>query len=219
MRKALEDAGYDDVPKNGLFIIGGLALEGREAPLSRLIEELGISKQSAGQLVDTLVTRGYLERNVDPEDRRRLVITLTDRGRDAVRVQSGARERIDHALENRVGENGMSALRKVLAALAGLKNDTMTQAGTPSPMRITAAIPILFAQDVVRAADYYKDACGFRIDFLHGEPPFYASVSRGDARLHLRFVKKPNFPELAAREISLILATFEVTDIKPSTRI
>lgn len=214
MRKALEDAGYDDVPKNGLFIIGGLALEGREAPLSRLIEELGISKQSAGQLVDTLVTRGYLERNVDPEDRRRLVITLTDRGRDAVRVQSGARERIDRALENRVGENGMSALRKVLAALAGLKNDTMTQAGTPSPMRITAAIPILFAQDVVRAADYYKDACGFRIDFLHGEPPFYASVSRGDARLHLRFVKKPNFPELAAREISLILATFEVTDIQ-----
>jgi hypothetical protein len=27
-------------------------------------------------------------------------------------------------------------------------------------------------------------------------------------------VKKPNFPELAAREISLILATFEVTDIQ-----
>ncbi len=91
MRKALDEAGYDDVPRNDLAIIGGLALETDETPLSRLIDGLGILKQSAGQLVDTLVTRGYLEREVDPEDRRRLVITLTDRGRDAARVQTEAR--------------------------------------------------------------------------------------------------------------------------------
>jgi uncharacterized glyoxalase superfamily protein PhnB len=54
---------------------------------------------------------------------------------------------------------------------------------------------------------------GFSIDFLHGEPPFYGAVSRDRACLHLRSVEKPNFAELAAREVSLILATVEVSDV------
>src|ERR1700761_5078175 len=83
MRKALAEAGCDDVPKNGLYIIGGLALGAGDAPLGQLVKELGVSKQAAGQLVDTLVLRGYLERMVDEEDRRRLTVTLTARGRMA----------------------------------------------------------------------------------------------------------------------------------------
>ena len=62
MRKALDTAGYDDIPGNGLYVIGGLAFGAPEIPLGQLIKELRISKQAAGQLVDTLVTRGYLER-------------------------------------------------------------------------------------------------------------------------------------------------------------
>ena len=34
---------------------------------------------------------------------------------------------------------------------------------------------------------------GFAIDFLYGQPPFYGSVSRGGACLHLRFVHEPVF--------------------------
>lgn len=48
---------FDDIPANGPYVIGGLALGG-EVPLSRLIQELRISKQAAGQLVDALVLRG-----------------------------------------------------------------------------------------------------------------------------------------------------------------
>ncbi|MES2451756.1 MAG: VOC family protein [Pseudomonadota bacterium] len=44
--------------------------------------------------------------------------------------------------------------------------------------------------------------------------PFYGSVSRDGLCLHLRFVERPNFAELAARESSLILATIEVNDVK-----
>ena len=65
MRKALEEAGFDDVPKNGLYVIGGLALGAGDVPLGQLVKELGVSKQAAGQLVDTLVLRGYLERTPD----------------------------------------------------------------------------------------------------------------------------------------------------------
>jgi DNA-binding MarR family transcriptional regulator len=76
-RTALDAAGDDDIPKNGLYVIGGLARETGGHPLSQVIEELQLSKQAAGQLVDILVMRGYLKREVDSEDRRRLTIGLT----------------------------------------------------------------------------------------------------------------------------------------------
>src|ERR1700744_6143741 len=74
MRSALAEAGYDDMPRNGMYVIGGLALGAGDVPLGQLIEELGVSKQAAGQLIDTLVLRGYLARRADDEDRRKLTI-------------------------------------------------------------------------------------------------------------------------------------------------
>src|ERR1700759_884344 len=79
MRRALEAAGYDDIPGNGLYIIGGLSA-GLDIPLGQLLKELRLSKQAGGQLVDALVNRGYLDRRVDADDRRKLVVTLTERG-------------------------------------------------------------------------------------------------------------------------------------------
>lgn len=117
MRQALEEAGYDDIPKNGLYVIGGLALDASDTPLSQLIRDLGISKQSAGQLVDALVTRGYLHRAEDPQDRRKLIVTLTTRGRAAATLQSDASRRIDTLLARRVGPTGIGNLRQTLVAL------------------------------------------------------------------------------------------------------
>jgi DNA-binding MarR family transcriptional regulator len=123
MRRALAEAGYDDVPGNGLYVIGGLALGGGDTPLGQLVRELRISKQSAGQLVDALVARGYLERAVDPEDRRRLNIGLTERGRAAAAAQAEARARIDAALAARIGAEAVAVMRNGLAELVDLGRD------------------------------------------------------------------------------------------------
>lgn len=120
MRRALEQAGYDDIPKNGLYVIGGLALGAGDAPLSALVRDLHLSKQSAGQLVDALVTRGYLERAEDPQDRRKLVVTLTTRGHAAATAQATASKRIDALLAERVGQANVGKLRQALAALVGI---------------------------------------------------------------------------------------------------
>jgi DNA-binding MarR family transcriptional regulator len=117
MRRALETAGYDDIPRNGLYVIGGLALGAGDAPLAALIRDLRISKQAAGQLVDTLVNRGYLARHVDERDRRRLVVTLTERGRAAAATQAAARERVDAELLGKVGPECLQHTRIALAAL------------------------------------------------------------------------------------------------------
>lgn len=123
MRRALAEAGYDDVPRNGLYVIGGLALGAGDVPLGQLIKELRISKQAAGQLVDTLVLRGYLERTGDPDDRRKLIVGLTERGRAAAEAQAAARMAIDTELAARVGEADVARARRVLAALIDLAHD------------------------------------------------------------------------------------------------
>lgn len=120
MRQALTEAGYDDIPKNGLYVIGGLALGAGVVPLGQLVKELGVSKQAAGQLVDTLVLRGYLDRTMDPEDRRKLTVTLTERGRAAAAAQAVAREKIDSELVACAGPEAVRSTRRTLAILIDL---------------------------------------------------------------------------------------------------
>jgi DNA-binding MarR family transcriptional regulator len=130
MRRALDEAGYDDIPKNGLYVIGGLAMGVGEVPLGQLVKELRISKQAAGQLVDVLVLRGYLTRTADSDDRRKLTVALTERGRAAAEIQATAREKIDAALVACVGPKDVECTRRTLAALIDLghrgggENDT-----------------------------------------------------------------------------------------------
>ena len=120
MRRALAEAGYDDIPKNGMYVIGGMALNSDALPLGELIKQLRVSKQAAGQLVDSLVLRGYLKRDEDPNDRRKSNVTLTNRGRAAAVVQAAAREQIDARLLALVGPEDVLRTRRTLAALIDL---------------------------------------------------------------------------------------------------
>lgn len=115
MRSALDQAGYDDIPANGLYVIGAMAFG--ETALADIIRQLGVTKQAAGQLVDALVLRGYLTRDVDPDDRRRLTVALTERGQAAADTQARARDAIDAELVARVGADKVRHAREVLAAL------------------------------------------------------------------------------------------------------
>src|SRR6185437_8346268 len=109
IRRALDDAGYDDLPPNGPYVIGAIART--SAPLASVVRQLGVSKQAGGQLVDTLVVRGYLDRSVDPTDRRRLVVGLTDRGAAAAAVVRGAVDTVEDDLRATVGDRQLQAAR------------------------------------------------------------------------------------------------------------
>jgi DNA-binding MarR family transcriptional regulator len=118
MRRAQIGVGCEDIPRNGSYVLGAIARGG--SPLSGIIEGLGVSKQAAGQLVDTLVVRGYLDRAPDPDDRRRMTVSLTDRGRAAAEAGRQAVDRIDEQLAARVGPESVAHTRATLAALIGL---------------------------------------------------------------------------------------------------
>jgi catechol 2,3-dioxygenase-like lactoylglutathione lyase family enzyme len=117
----------------------------------------------------------------------------------------------------------LTLAQEIVAVEAGFENWSALKASAADskpPSKPSAGKPvllgaILFVRDVTKAAAFYAERLGFSIDFLHGCPPFYGSVSRDQSCLHLRLVHtESHFPELAAREGSLILATLEVRNVK-----
>ncbi len=119
IRRRLFGAGFDDMPHNGPFVLGGMANHGMTP--ENLIRALGISKQAASQLIDVLVVRGYLNRSVNPDDRRRMMLELTERGRAAAAaVQDGIRW-VDGELTKVLTPEEIHTLRKGLAALSDIR--------------------------------------------------------------------------------------------------
>jgi DNA-binding MarR family transcriptional regulator len=118
----LAAAGFDDLPRNGPFVLGGMANHGDSAV--DMIRGLGVSRQAASQLIDVLVLRGYLDRQINPDDRRRMDIELTERGRAAAVVIRAAVEQVHRQLDAKISPAGWPVLRPALAALAAIKQET-----------------------------------------------------------------------------------------------
>jgi catechol 2,3-dioxygenase-like lactoylglutathione lyase family enzyme len=111
------------------------------------------------------------------------------------------------------------ALEAGCASWAELKSNT--EAAPPVGERpetretaVASAKPVLYVADVDAAATFYRDQLGFRTDFVHGNPPFYGSVSRDGATLHLKFVDEPVFAPGAAEREGLIMAFVEAPNVR-----
>lgn len=122
VRAALAAAGYDDLPRNGAFVVGGMARDASTrdatgAGAADLARQLGVSKQAVSQLLDTLELRGYLDRHPDATDRRRMVIELTERGRAAAEAIEQANTAMDGRVVELIGDDGLRVLRRHLAAV------------------------------------------------------------------------------------------------------
>ena len=131
------------MPGNGSYVVGGIARNGPEmvgdiaaegTALSPLAAQLGVTKQATGQLIDALVERGYVLRSPDEQDRRRVLVTLTERGAAAAASVRGAVEDVDARLAGKVSGAALLEMRHVLGALAEL--DTFKH--EPGRRRLTA---------------------------------------------------------------------------------
>jgi DNA-binding MarR family transcriptional regulator len=126
IRARLAAAGFDDLPRNSAYVLGGIVNHGGSA--SGLVRELGVSKQAASQLIDTLVVRGYLRREADADDRRRVTIDVTERGRAAAAaVRSGVQE-VEAQLADAISPAQLAGMRAGLTALCTIREQMEAEA-------------------------------------------------------------------------------------------
>ncbi|MCA2208752.1 MarR family winged helix-turn-helix transcriptional regulator [Nocardia rosealba] len=106
-------AGFPDVrPAHG-FAFVRMAPDG--ATVGEIAEHLGVTKQAASQLVDELVTKGYVERNPHPRDARARLITLTDRGWACTRAADAALGELTRNWSGTLGTGDLVQVRDALA--------------------------------------------------------------------------------------------------------
>lgn len=98
----------------------------------------------------------------------------------------------------------------------------------PRPV-LTSISAQLFVADIQASCVFYTDKLGFAVDFVYGDPPFYAQVTRDNARLSLRHIDEPVFAGdvreredllsasitvASADEIKRLFLSYQATDLR-----
>jgi DNA-binding MarR family transcriptional regulator len=78
-------------PLTQTWVLGRLDREG-PASVSDLAQALRVRPQSMAQTVGDLEAEGMVERNPDPDDRRRALVSLTEAGQARIEADRAARE-------------------------------------------------------------------------------------------------------------------------------
>jgi DNA-binding MarR family transcriptional regulator len=179
----LHAIGVDDLPRNGATLLGGIASTG--GPRPDLPAGLGVTKQAVSQAIEILARRGYLERDPDPGDRRRISLTLTPRGQEVVDAVVRGVESVDARLLERVPAEQVAAMRSALRALAVIKTDAAAAgAGERRPPRqFRQFSPIFPVRDLAAALAHYA-ALGFDT-FPYEDGDGYGFADREGTGLHL----------------------------------
>src|SRR5215470_13920572 len=87
----------------------------------------------------------------------------------------------------------------------------------PSKAALIAAVPQLFVADIAASCDFFTGKLGFAVDFIHGEPPFYAQVTRDRAQIALRHVDGPAMAKIVdamRSDVDLLAASITVDDVQ-----
>ncbi len=80
---------------------------------------------------------------------------------------------------------------------------------TPRPI-LNSIEAQLFVANIQRSCDFYTNRLGFAVEFIYGDPPFYAQVRRDHARLNLRLVGEPVFAGDVREREGLLSASITV---------
>jgi uncharacterized glyoxalase superfamily protein PhnB len=54
------------------------------------------------------------------------------------------------------------------------------------PSTLCDAAPVFVVEDVLKSVAHYRDALGFRQEFIYGAPTFYAGIERDGVVIHLQ---------------------------------
>ncbi|WP_433193387.1 MarR family winged helix-turn-helix transcriptional regulator [Nocardia sp. CA-107356] len=112
LNRELQAALRDDLRPAHYAVFRYLAPEGSR--ISAMAQEAGMTQQSMGELVAHMERCGYVERKVDPSDRRARLVVVTREGQAALGVAAERITRIERTLMASLGERGLDELRESL---------------------------------------------------------------------------------------------------------
>lgn len=101
-------------PMHG-FVFQAIGPDGTTAV--ELGRRLGVSKQAAAKMVESLERTGYVERTADPADARRKIVRLTPHGVDALARPARIFDRIRDDWVRRLGADRVRSLEDALRAM------------------------------------------------------------------------------------------------------
>ena len=94
-----------------LLIMQGIADQQSSVTIS---QNLHVTKGAISQSINNLAKRGFVTRDVDPDNRRQVLLTLTTAGQDELKVTN---EAFDSAFDQFVDEMGAQELTELLALM------------------------------------------------------------------------------------------------------
>jgi DNA-binding MarR family transcriptional regulator len=113
--EGLAAAGFGDVTPAQARVFQRISPAGSR--LTDLAAQAGITKQSAGFLVDQLEHAGYVERVPDPDDGRARLVRITERGARSVEAARVVVDQVEAEWTAHLGAPRMARLRDILTDL------------------------------------------------------------------------------------------------------
>ncbi len=116
-----------DIRMSELFLMNGIA-ENASCPdknvsVSDIQGDLPITKPAVSQMLNALEKKGYINREIDKSDRRKIAVTLTAQG---LEILKQTREFADQAMEtviSRFGEGNTRHLIELITLMADISED------------------------------------------------------------------------------------------------
>lgn len=117
LRETHAAEGFDDSGRSDGAVFRALAI--RPMTVSDLAARMQITKQGAGQIIDDMQERGYVQRRPDPSDGRARLVYLSPRGEAALAAARRFHKRYEQRLARTIGADAVASLRRALETMAG----------------------------------------------------------------------------------------------------
>lgn len=104
------------LPINQYGVLFTLAVE-KAASITEIGRTLNIAKQQMTTIIGKLETAGYVRREADPQDRRRSIIHLTQKGEDLLNAQNAIVDRMFTDGLKHLSDNEAQTLQHAIAVI------------------------------------------------------------------------------------------------------
>lgn len=102
--------------------------------VSELLDILKITKQSLSRVLGALIEQGYIDQRADPADRRRKLLTLTEKGRTLERELSAPQMARFARAYREAGAEAVDGFRRVITGIVNVENRSrLARPDEPAP--------------------------------------------------------------------------------------